>query len=292
MTESGPLVSVLTPSLDQVEFVRDCLESVRRQDYRSVEQVVVDGGSRDGTLDVAAGYEGDRLRLIVLPGSSQAQALNAALAASRGEIIAWLNTDDAFFSEDTVSSVVAAFRAAPGCKVVYGDGASADERGRVLRHDVTDAAVLRELPLASPLAQPAVFVRREALRTRFIREDLHLTVDYELWLYLASTYGWDAFHKVDRMLAINRDHPRRKVQERWDELLRELPSLADEYGLRFGRRRRPAQLLRAWRRRLEGLPDLLELERRYRPAFSYSPDPAWRRVVRQAVLPQRLLRFV
>ena len=55
-----PLVSIVTPSLNQAPFIRDTIESVRDQDFPRIEHIVVDGGSRDGTLDVLSRYPGQR----------------------------------------------------------------------------------------------------------------------------------------------------------------------------------------------------------------------------------------
>jgi glycosyltransferase involved in cell wall biosynthesis len=286
---NGPLVSILTPSLNQVAFVGECLQSIDRQDYADIEHVVVDGGSSDGTLDLVAAHGGPRRRVLVVPGCSQAEALNVALQHSKGEIVGWLNTDDAFFGEDAVSTVARRF-GDPGCAVVYGNGAIADERGRVLRCQFASDAVLAELPLASPIAQPAAFIRRAVLGEALVREDLELALDYELWLRLSRRHR---FCKVERILAIDRDHGSRKLRRGGHAALREeLRRVSSEYGIAHRRRRSAGQLARAWRRRSACVVEFMRLEQRYRFAFSYRPDPRWRRAVRQLAVPQRFLRGI
>lgn len=282
-----PLVSILTPSLNQARYVCDCLRSVSSQDYEPLEQIVVDGGSEDGTLEQLRAAEGDRLRVEVAPGTSQAQALNAALARSRGSIIGWLNTDDAYFGVDAVASAVHRLREAPAAVAVYGDGVIADEHGRILRHVATDASELARLPPISPLLQPAVFIRREALEQRFLREDVRVMIDYELWLYL-RTVG--PFAKVGRVLAIDRDYAGRKTRETWSTQALDLEEFASCYGL--GSERRAGRIARAWLRRASGVRELLTLENRYTLAFAGTTDARWRRAARQLLLPQRLLRVV
>jgi glycosyltransferase involved in cell wall biosynthesis len=283
-----PLVSILTPSLNQAAYVEDCLGSVRNQEYAPIEQIVVDGGSVDGTLDLVRRYESDRCRLLVRPETSQGEALNVALAESYGEIVGWLNTDDVYFGVDAVSTVVERFAAEPGCDVVYGDGVVADARGRILRHVSTSAGQLDAFPVACPLVQPAVFVRRSALAETFIREELEYALDYELWLRLSRRHR---FCKVPRILALDRNRPGRKQDVGAEPYRAELAEVAREYGLGFGRRR-PAEIGGAWIRRVSGLAEVLGLERRYRPAFDFQPDARWRRAVRQLLLPQRYVHLV
>jgi glycosyltransferase involved in cell wall biosynthesis len=280
-----PLVSVLTPSLNHARFVEDCLVSVARQDYQNIEHVIVDGGSTDGTLEAVRRYEGDGCRILVLPQSSQAGALNAALAESRGDVIGWVNTDDGYFGVDAVSCAVAALRDDGECLAVYGDGVIVDERGVLLRHVSTSAAALAKLPPLSPLVQPATFVRRKAVDDGFVREDLEVVLDYELWLRLSRK---GRFRKVERVLAVDRDHGARKTQVAVARKDEELGSLADEYGLHRGERGAAARA-RAWGRRVRGLREVVAVESRYDFAFPVTTDARWRRAARQLLLPQRYL---
>jgi len=280
------LVSILTPSLNQARFVRDCMVSVQRQVHAEWEHVIVDGGSSDGTLDEIRAAADERLHLHVLPGTSQAQALNAALERSCGVIIGWLNTDDGLFGTDALVGVVTAFEREPNCVAVYGDGVIVDETARVLRHVSTRAADLARLQQVSPLMQPAVFIRRRALAERFLREDVGVMIDLELWHYLA---GRGRFRKVDRVLAVDRDHPSRKTQTLVHEQAKDRERLAAEYGLAVEAGRSPRRVARAWTRRASGAGELLALERLYRPAFPYRLDARWRRAARQLLLPQRAL---
>src|SRR5439155_25014248 len=152
-----PLVSVLTPSLSQVDFVADCLRSVRSQTHPPIEHIIVDAGSTDGTLELLKGCEDDGVQVLVRPETSQAEALNLALEASRGSIIGWLNTDDAYLGTDAVAVAVAAFAEDPDAVVVYGDGVIVGEGGRILRYVRTSAAQLGRRRKTSPLVQPAAF---------------------------------------------------------------------------------------------------------------------------------------
>jgi glycosyltransferase involved in cell wall biosynthesis len=278
-----PLVSILTPSLNQASFVEDSIRSIRRQDYGLIEHIVVDGGSTDGTLEVLRRYEDDSLRLIITPGG-QPHAVNVAFEHARGAFIGWLNTDDAFVSTDVVSRVVAEFERDPDCVAVYGDGLVADAAGRILRHVHTSVDNLRRRSDLSPLVQPSVFIRRGAVEPPLVREELSGSIDYELWLRLSRE---GRFRKVRRPLAIDRETPHRITRDRWSATLAESAALGDEYGL-HPRRPEPLDDLRRWLARAQGVPALLTLER-LDFAFDATLDSRRARLQRQLLRRQAAL---
>lgn len=273
-----PLVSILTPSYQQGRFLADCLVSVARQRYPRVEHVVVDGGSTDETLDVLAAAT-DSVRWTSEPDGGQSDAVNKAFATSSGEIVGWINSDDGLFAADTLEGVVAAFARSPETDVVFGDAALVDEGGLILRHHRAHWRSSGPLPLISPLAQPAVFLRRSAVEPSepLLRVDLHRRLDYELWLRLRNRNA--RFLHLAVVLAIDRDHADRKVRDTDDLFVSETEELIREYGPVFehGRFRRAGSLVR----RVQGVGAVLTWEERYTPAFPWHVDARWRRVLRQ-----------
>jgi glycosyltransferase involved in cell wall biosynthesis len=276
LSADAPLVSVLTPSFDQGRFLRDCLASVARQSYPNVEHVVMDGGSTDESLQVLA-EAGDTVRWRSEPDRGQADAVNKAFAASAGEIVGWINSDDGLFAVDTIERVVAAFAAHPDAGVVYGDAALVDESRRIIRHH-RSRWPSGSLPLVSPLVQPAAFFRRSVIEPdeTVLRVDLHRTLDYEFWLRLRRR-GVQFVH-LPVVVAVDRDQPQRKVRAGDDVFLRESVTLVEEYGPVFAapRRRRVTGLLR----RLGGLPEVWRWERQ-EPAFPWRVDGRPQRLTRQ-----------
>lgn len=119
------LVSIVTPSLNQGRYMREVIESVRAQSYTPVEHIVVDGGSTDGTLDILREYEG--LRWVSEPDAGQSQALNKGFALAQGEILGWLNADDAYEPEAVAQGVDALH--ATGAGLVYADVTRVNDDG-------------------------------------------------------------------------------------------------------------------------------------------------------------------
>ena len=276
MQDDIPLVSILTPSFNQGRFLRDCLESVARQTYPRIEHVVVDGASTDGSVEILA-ESGSAVRWTSEPDRGQGDAVNKAFEASTGEIVGWVNSDDGIFAVDSVARVVAAFAGHRDAGVVYGDAALVDESGRILRQHRSRWPE-GDLPLVSPLVQPAVFFRRSVIEPgeAVLRVDLHALLDYELWLRLRSR-GVRFVH-LPVVLAVDRDHPQRKVRMSDDLFRREAAELSEELGAVFGahRLRRIGGLLR----RVRGLPTVWNWERHV-PAFPWHADRRLRRLVRQ-----------
>lgn len=159
-----PLVSVIVPSFNHARYLRECLDSVLSQGHPATELIVVDDGSSDGSLDILKSY-GDRLRLLRQQGGRQARARNLALAVARGELVAFLDSDDRWRA-GRLGAAVAAFRAQPQAALVWADHAFIDDRGRPLgeRRWVSPGGDFRRVLIAgNPICNATVTVRRDVL---------------------------------------------------------------------------------------------------------------------------------
>ncbi len=273
----APLVSILTPSFQQGRFLPDCLVSVARQTYSRIEHVVFDGATTHGSVDVLAAA-GEGVRWTSEPDDGQSDAVNKAFAATTGEIVGWINSDDGIFATDALEHVVAAFARHPDADVIFGDAALVDETGLILRHHRAGWRAQGPLPLISPLAQPAVFLRRSAFAPGepLLRVDLHRRLDYELWLRLRDRGAH--FVHLPAVLAVDRDHAERKVRTSDDLFVDETELLIREYGPVF--RHSSFRRAGAFGRRVSGLGSALTWERQT-PAFPWHVDSRARRAFRQ-----------
>lgn len=219
----APLVSILTPSYQQGRFLRDCIDSVLNQTYPRLEHIVCDGGSTDESLDVLRSTP--TVRWVSEPDDGQANAVNKALDRSTGEIIGWLNSDDAYFDPSAVEAAVAVFLEQPHVDVVYGHAALVGADGELLQLMWSPSFHPRLFRHANFIIQPSTFVRRTALATSMLDESFDFAMDRELWLRLWSR--GHAIRRLDRIVAIDRHHDARKVYtqqavgDRENERLRE-----------------------------------------------------------------------
>lgn len=116
-------ISVITATYNSGRTISDTLESVLRQTYSDVELIVVDGASRDDTMDVVRRYEprfGGRLHWTSEPDRGIYDAMNKGIARATGDVIGILNSDD-FYTSDTVLERVAEAMAGGDVDAVYGD---------------------------------------------------------------------------------------------------------------------------------------------------------------------------
>lgn len=202
--DQPPLVTIVTPSLNQGEFLEDTLVSVANQTYPRIEHVVIDGGSTDRTLALLRRYESRyRLRWYSEPDTGQANALNKGFALAHGAFIGWLNADDAYFSSDAIEAIVHAFTANPHASVVYGDCAFISRQGKVFRIAPAMSRVTRTRLQYHSIGQPAVFFTRRIIQDYHLREDLHYLIDCEYWLRLCAR---ETFVHVNKIIAAWRVH--------------------------------------------------------------------------------------
>jgi glycosyltransferase involved in cell wall biosynthesis len=226
-----PLVSVLTPSFQQGAWISDNLRSVAAQTYEHVEHVVMDGGSNDGTREILDRISDPRVRWRSEPDRGQSHALNKALAMSQGEIVGWLNSDDAYFGPTVIEGAVEAFQRRPDVAVAYGHAALVNANGLVLQLIWVPPFSRRLLMLHDFISQPAAFIRRSALSEVLADESFDFAMDYELWLRLAQK---SPFARVDRIMAIDRHHSARKSTRMLRTLEGDLERLRARYGVHSG----------------------------------------------------------
>ncbi len=227
---SPPLISIVTPSLNQRRFIEATIESVLSQDYPHIEYIVVDGGSTDGTLDVLARYDG-RLRWISEPDRGQSDAINKGFRRSRGSILAWLNSDDVYLP-GAVRSAVEQLAGQPDAAMVYGDGYLIDESGRVTgRFPATEPFDLWKLVyVLDYILQPSAFFRRDAVEAvGYLDEHLHWGMDWDLFIKIGKRFRVDYLPKP---LASLREHRSAKTSSGGRQRLSELVDVMHRHGSR------------------------------------------------------------
>jgi glycosyltransferase involved in cell wall biosynthesis len=183
---AGPRVSIVTPSFNQAEFLEETLRSILLQDYPALELIVIDGGSRDGSVDIIRRYAPWIKDWVSEPDRGQADAINKGMARATGEIVAWLNSDDVY-APGAIQAAVAALSAQSELGGVYGDVAFTAANGRVLNVMPAWPYDRRQLVCATNLMpQPATFVYRAGWeRVGGLDLNLRLALDYDLWVRLA-----------------------------------------------------------------------------------------------------------
>jgi len=198
----NPLVSIVVPSYQQAQFLRAAVDSILAQEYSPLEVLVLDGGSTDGSRTLLESY-GEKIWFRSQPDGGQCQAINEGFRRSRGEIVAWLNSDD-FYYPGAVATAVAALTRNPQAALVYGEGNLVAVDGSLLwRFPETVPFDLWRLANHSDyILQPTVFFRRAALFAGgLLDEGLNWGLDWDLWIRLGKRFP---FVFTDKLLAASR----------------------------------------------------------------------------------------
>jgi glycosyltransferase involved in cell wall biosynthesis len=227
MPATGPLVSIITPTFNQARYLEASIRSVLAQEYSPLEYLVIDGGSTDGSLAILDRYADRLTRWISEPDTGQADAINKGFRLAKGEIVAWLNSDDLYLP-GAIAEAVQALAEHPEAGMVCGDGILIDEANRLLDWHRYRAPALIDLLSFEVLLQPTVFMRRSALEEAgSLRSDLHLILDHDLWVRLAARAP--IIH-VPRFWAAERTHPEAKTMAAAAEFAGEARRLIAEAG--------------------------------------------------------------
>jgi glycosyltransferase involved in cell wall biosynthesis len=282
-----PLVSIVTPSFNQSEFLEETIRSVLDQGYEPIEYVVVDDGSTDGSLEIAERYA-DRLTLIQQENSGQPGAINRGFAETRGELMGYLNSDDTLLP-GALETMVAELEREPKALLVYGDAHYTDERSEhtgYLRARAFDVAEMQRA-CDNHVVQPSTLWRREAWE-RFgpFAEDAYYFFDFEFFMQFPP----DRVRRVNVPLSTYRIHPRAKStgadgshlardHERFAEKLPTPEGRSNAYLLGAEFAYEALDLARARRYSLRGL--------RLYPAHS---SPRWMSLAAKSFLPTGVVR--
>src|SRR5690349_4781860 len=186
MLTQQPLVSIITPSYNQALYLEQTIQSVLGQDYPRIEYIVVDGASTDNSFEIIKKHNERLAYWISEKDSGQAEAINKGFARARGEILAWLNSDD-YYLPDTVSAVVRCFEENPDVVMAYGDMLAVDGDGQTINLLKYKQLSLKDLLCFQIIGQPSVFFRRSALeKTGLLDTSFHFMLDHHLWIRLAQ----------------------------------------------------------------------------------------------------------
>lgn len=200
----SPTVSVVIPTYNRARFLGAAVASVRAQTYPCAEIVIVDDGSTDDTAQVVAGL-GERIRHVRQANAGPAAARNRGIEESRGDLVAFLDTDDRWLPEKLAKQVDILQRD-PAVALVCADMTIVDETGQVQvasnfehrgmqaffsgleGHAIPDAP--RRLLEVNFVNTSTVLARREVLQSLGgFDPRLRYGEDLELWLRIAAKHG-------------------------------------------------------------------------------------------------------
>ncbi|MDI3546994.1 MAG: hypothetical protein PWR10_646 [Halanaerobiales bacterium] len=225
--DEKPLVSIITPSYNQGQYIKETVNSVLDQTYDNIEYIVVDGGSKDNTLKILERYK-NRLTYISEKDNGQSDAINKGFKMAKGEIVGWINSDD-ILMRDCVETVVDEFIKNNKLGIVYGNLLFIDEEGNQNKiYKVPDIDLDVLLHKRSSIAQPGSFYSMKAVKkVGYLDESLNYVMDYDLWIKLLKI---SEIKYLDKVLAKFREHNQSKSVSQLDKFTSEKHRVINKYG--------------------------------------------------------------
>lgn len=164
---SWPKISIVTPSYNQGQYIEETIRSVLLQGYPNLEYIIIDGGSSDQTLEIIHKYGRWISHWVSEQDRGQTHAINKGFAMSTGDIVAWLNSDDAYVPH-ALCRVAEQYRRDPHGIILgdvedfYQDGSQPPRRMRL--HNVTPESLVKPLDDSWFWHQPGTFVPMQVQR--------------------------------------------------------------------------------------------------------------------------------
>ncbi len=218
------IVSIITPSYNQGDFLADTLESVLTQSGNFfLEYIVIDGGSSDNSVEILRQFEyelksgarsarckGITFRWHSERDNGQADGVNKGFAQASGSIFGWLNSDDTYFP-GAISTVVEQMESHLNDVMVYGNAYYTDKRGEITERYPSEPFSLKRLSEKCIVCQPAVFFRSEVLtQVGSLDPNLQASMDFDFWIRIGKRFeGKIAF--IDDYLATSRMYSENKT---------------------------------------------------------------------------------
>ncbi|WNZ44013.1 glycosyltransferase family 2 protein [Leptolyngbya boryana CZ1] len=194
-------VSIVTVTYNAAATIRDTIESVLAQDYPNIEHIIIDGASKDNTVEIVQSY-GDRIaRFVSEPDRGMYDGMNKGIKLATGDAIAILNADDVYINSHVISTIVEHFQQQQVDSVfadlVY---VKHDEPDKIVRyyssaHFHPDKFAYGWMP-----AHPTFVVKRWAFdRYGFFKTDYKIAADYELLIRFLAIHQM-SYHYIPQVL--------------------------------------------------------------------------------------------
>lgn len=237
-------ISIAVPSYNYARYLTACLESIRQQDYKDFEVLIADGGSNDESLEIIEKFctEDHRFRLVSTVDEGQADSIHKAFQHANGEILCFLNADDCYLANDTLSSVIQTFETYRGIDVLSFGGYYVDADSRWMRpiryrHHPFDGFHL--MPYRTAVLQPGTFWRSRVYEPADWPSNFNFVFDVVFFYRAYQKYSW---LELPKPVAGYRLHGENKSM--WVKSAR-IRELADFEVLKFGKSSLRAAYLRA-----------------------------------------------
>lgn len=255
MNEPLSTISLVTPSYNQGEFIEETIKSILTQEGDFfIDYIIMDGGSTDHTLDIVKKYQnyleedsdsieqngliyfknklinclGVSYRFISEKDKGQADAINKGFKLAKGEVLCWLNSDDFYYSKNSLQLILNHFNENKDSFFVYARGGRSDRKGKWIEEEkyVTNYNI-NDLNEVDFILQPSSFWRKEVYeKIGDFDINMHYAFDWEYWLRVQNNFRIDF---LDQLIAMNREYGETKTSIGGDKRAEEIYKLLLQY---------------------------------------------------------------
>jgi len=179
-------VSIITVCFNSDKYLRDTIKSVLSQDYQDIEYIIVDGASKDNTLNIIKEYEplfNGRMTWISESDKGLYDAMNKGIKMATGDIIGTLNSDDFFTSDNIISQVAETFNKDENLEIVYGDihFVNPENLNKSVRYYSSSVFKPSLLRLGFMPAHPSMYIKRDCFNNYgYYSLDYKIAADFDL----------------------------------------------------------------------------------------------------------------
>ena len=184
-----PKVSIVTVCLNSSKFIQKNIESVNKQTYKNIEQIFVDGKSNDNTLEIIKKNSSRDSKIISEKDKGIYDAMNKGVKISKGDIICFLNSDDSYTDNFSISHVVESFNK-KNVDLVYGNIKYYGPNNKLIRNFNAPAQFLDVLK-GHQIPHPALFIKTTILKKIECPFDprYKISADFKQQIYLAFNFN-------------------------------------------------------------------------------------------------------
>ena len=182
-------VSIITVTYNSASTIADTIKSVLSQTYQNIEYIVIDGASKDNTIDIVKSYSKkfeNRLKWISEPDNGIYDAMNKGINIATGDIIGILNSDDFYTQNNIIEKVVECFNT-DDIDAVYGDihFINAKNPNKCTRYYSSKGFKTWKLRFGFMPAHPSFYIKRDVmLKAGLYKTDYKIGADYEMMVRL------------------------------------------------------------------------------------------------------------
>ncbi|MFT5822655.1 MAG: glycosyltransferase involved in cell wall biosynthesis [Crocinitomix sp.] len=176
-------ISIITVAFNSAQTIEDTIQSVLSQDYPSVEYIIIDGGSTDGTMEIVNRYKAQITTIISESDKGIYDGMNKGIALATGEVVGILNSDDFYANENVLSHIAAQFK--PETDAVYADLVYVDQvqTDKIIRKWISGEYVHGAFKKGWMPPHPTLFVKNEIYKKLgSYSQELRSAADYEFML--------------------------------------------------------------------------------------------------------------